>query len=105
MVNATAGQLKIKNDLSDGMTLSNVKVYTTDGIEVNEFENTVPNGGEQVLGAFNTKYQYIVTFKGRTSDGKTSYYKYTLNPSIKLSHKAMTTVYANSDFTAVTATD
>jgi hypothetical protein len=58
-----------------------------------------------VLGAFNTKYQYIVTFKGRTSDGKTSYYKYTLNPSIKLSHKAMTTVYANSDFTAVTATD
>ena len=105
MVNATAGQLKIKNDLPDGMTLSNVKVYTTDGIEVNEFENTVPNGGEQVLGAFNTKYQYIVTFKGRTSDGKTSYYKYTLNPSIKLSHKAMTTVYANSDFTAVTATD
>ena len=105
MVNASAGQLKIKNDLSDGMTLSNVKVYTTDGIEVNEFENTVPNGGEQVLGAFNTKYQYIVTFKGRTSDGKTSYYKYTLNPSIKLSHKAMTTVYANSDFTAVTATD
>ena len=105
MVNATAGQLKIKNDLPDGMTLSNVKVYTTDDIEVNEFENTVPNGGEQVLGAFNTKYQYIVTFKGRTSDGKTSYYKYTLNPSIKLSHKAMTTVYANSDFTAVTATD
>lgn len=105
MVNATAGQLKIKNDLPDGMTLSNVKVYTTDGIEVNEFENTVPNGGEQVLGAFNTKYQYIVTFKGRTSNGKTSYYKYTLNPSIKLSHKAMTTVYANSDFTAVTATD
>lgn len=105
MVNATAGQLKIKNDLPDGMTISNVKVYTTDGTEVNEFENTVPNGGEQVLGAFNTKYQYIVTFKRRTSDGKTSYYKYTLNPSIKLSHKAMTTVYANSDFTAVTATD
>lgn len=105
MVNATAGQLKIKNDLPDGMTLSNVKVYTTDGTEVNEFENTVPNGGEQVLGAFNTNYQYIVTFKGRTRDGETSYYKYTLNPSIKLTHKAMTTIYANSDFTAMTATD
>lgn len=105
MVNATAGQLKIKNDLPDGMTLSNVKVYTTDGTEVNEFENTVPNGGEQVLGAFNTNYQYIVTFKGRTRDGETSYYKYTLNPSIKLNHKALTTIYANSDFTAMTATD
>ena len=105
MVNATAGQLKIKNDLPDGMTISNIKVYTTDGIEVNEFENTVPNDGEQVLGAFNTNYQYIVTFKGRTRDGETSYYKYTLNPSIKLTHKALTTIYANSDFTAMTATD
>jgi len=105
MVNTTAGQLKIKNDMPNGMTISNIKVSISDGTEVNEFENTVPNGGEQVLGAFNTKYQYIVTFKGRTSDGKTSYYKYTLNPSIKLTHKAMTTVYANSDFTAVTATD
>ncbi|MBR1558070.1 MAG: hypothetical protein IJ647_10015, partial [Prevotella sp.] len=105
MVNATAGQLKIKNDLPDGMTLSNVKVYTTEGTEVNEFENTVPNGGEQVLGAFNTKYQYIVTFKGSTREGETSYYKYTLNPNIKLNHKALTTIYANSDFTAMTATD
>lgn len=99
MVNATAGQLKIKNNLPDGMTLSNVKVYTTDGTEVSEFENTVPNGGEQVLGTFNTKYQYIVTFKGRTRNGETSNYKYTLNPSIKLTHKALTTVYAYSDFT------
>lgn len=100
MVNLPAGRLKIKNDLPDGMTLSNVKVITTDGDLVHEFENTVPNNGEEVLGAFNTNYQYIVTFKGRTHDGQTREYKYSLNPSIKLTHKAVTTIYANSDFTA-----
>ena len=99
MVNVTAGPLKIKNDMPGGTTISNVKVITSDGVEASEFENTVPNGGEQELGGYDTKYQYIVTFKARTTDGKVSTYKYTLNPSIKLNHKSTTTVYAASDFT------
>lgn len=98
MVNTTAGPLKIVNDLPDGMTISNIKVLTTDNQEASEFENTVPNGGERVLGAYNTKYQYIVTFKGKTRAGKVSNYKYTLNPSIKVNHKETTVVYAASDF-------
>ena len=98
MVNTTAGPLKIVNDMPDGITISNIKVLTTDNQEASEFENTVPNGGERVLGAYNTMYQYIVTFKGKTRDGKVSNYKYTLNPSIKVNHKETTVVYAASDF-------
>lgn len=100
MVNTTAGRLKIVNNMPDGITISNIKVITTDGNLASEFEYTVPNGGEQVLGAYDTHYQYIVTFVGRTTDGQTRNYKFTLNPSIKLHHKTVVTVYAASDFTA-----
>ncbi len=98
MVNTTAGPLKIVNDLPNGMTISNIKVITTNNQVASEFENTVPNGGERVLGAYNTKYKYIVTFKGKTRDGKVNNYKYSLNPSIKVNHKETTVIYAGSDF-------
>ena len=100
IVNTTAGRLKIVNNMPDGITISNIKVITTEGKEASEFEYTVPNGGEKILGAYDTHYQYIVTFVGRTTDGQTRNYKFTLNPSIKLDHKTMVTIYAASDFTA-----
>ena len=100
MVNTTAGRLKIVNNMPDGMTISNIKVITTDNEQASEFEYTVPNGGEQILGAYDTHYKYTVTFVGRTTGGKTRNYKFTLNPSITLNHKSMVTIYAASDFTA-----
>lgn len=100
MVNTTAGRLKIVNNMPDGMTISNIKVITTDNKLASEFEYTVPSGGEKILGAYDTHYQYTVTFVGRTTGGKTRNYKFTLNPSITLNHKSMVTIYAASDFTA-----
>lgn len=100
MVNTTAGRLKIVNNMPDGMTISNIKVITTDNRLASEFKYTVPNGGEKILGAYDTQFQYTVTFVGRATDGKTRNYKFTLNPSITLNHKSMVTVYAASDFTA-----
>jgi len=101
IVNVTAGHIALKNDLPDGMTLSNVKVARADtGEEISEFENTIPNGGEQVLGFYNSNYKYMVTFKAKKNGEAARTYKYTLNPSIQVSHKATTTLYAASDFTA-----
>lgn len=102
VVNVTAGRLVLKNDLPEGMNISNVKVLNADNnTEVSEFENTIPNGGEQLLGTYNSNLRYLVTFKARKSGADTPRtYKYTTNPSIKLTHKAKTTLYANGDFTA-----
>ena len=93
-------RLKIVNNMTDGTTISNIKVITTDNRLASEFEYTVPNGGEKILGAYDTQFQYTVTFVGRATDGKTRNYKFTLNPSITLNHKSMVTLYAASDFTA-----
>ena len=101
VVNVTAGHLMLKNDLPEGMNISNVKVLNADdNTEVSEFENTIPNGGELLLGTYNSNLRYLVTFKARKSGADTPRtYKYTTNPSIKLNHKAKTTLYANGDFT------
>ncbi|MBO6144154.1 MAG: hypothetical protein J6O54_02690 [Prevotella sp.] len=101
VVNVTAGHLVLKNDLPEGMNISNVKVLNADdNTEVSEFENTIPNGGELLLGTYNSNLRYLVTFKARKSGADTPRtYKYTTNPSIKLNHKAKTTLYANGDFT------
>ena len=101
MVNVTAGKLTIKNNMSNGATISNIKVFTSEGTQVSEYPNTVPNGGEQELGAYDTRHTYTVKFKARTTDGKEHLYAYTLNPSISLNHKSPTSVYAASDFTEV----
>ena len=99
VVNTTGGYIKLKNDLRNDSTISNVVVSRADnGKKITEFENTIPNGGEQVLGFFNSNHEYMVTFKGKSSSGGQRNYKYTLNPSVKVSHKQTTTVYANSDF-------
>ena len=99
--NVTAGKLTIKNNMPNGATISNIKVITSEGTQVSEYPNTVPNGGEQELGAYDTRHTYTVKFKARTTDGKEHLYAYTLNPSISLNHKSPTTVYAASDFTEV----
>lgn len=100
VVNVTAGHMVLKNDLPDGMSISNVEVYNADdNTKVSEFENTIPNGSEQKLGTFNTNLKFTVIFKARKSGADMPrIYKYTTNPSIKLNHKAKTTLYANGDF-------
>ena len=99
VINTTGGYIKLKNDLPNDSTISNVVVSRADnGKKITEFENTIPNGGEQVLGFFNSNHEYMVTFKGKSGSGEQRNYKYTLNPTIKVSHKQTTTVYAKSDF-------
>ena len=99
VVNTTGGFIKLKNDLPNNLTISDVEVSRADnGKKVAEFLNTIPNGGEEVLGFFNTGHDYMVTFKARKDNGKPIDYKYTLHPTIKLSPKQTTTVFANSDF-------
>ena len=99
MVNTKAGILKVKNDMADGMTISNVKVTNADTGEVyTEFPNTVPNGGEQSLGCYSTHNNYMVTFKAKKDGEDAKVYKYTLNPAVVVTHKETTTLYAASDF-------
>ena len=100
VVNRTAGHLVLKNDLPDGLSISGVQVLNAaDGELVSVFENTIPNGGEQKLGTYDSDLQYLVTFKARKSGNDTPLtYKYVLNPAIKVTHKNTTTLYANSDF-------
>ncbi|MBP3774413.1 MAG: hypothetical protein ILA34_03575 [Bacteroidaceae bacterium] len=101
MVNTTAGGLTIVNNLKDEAAISNVQVCSAEtGEVITEFANTVPNGGEQALGHFSTLGAYTVKFKARVPGGQAKDYKYTLNPSIKLTHKATTKLYALNDFTA-----
>jgi len=95
------GFIKLKNDLPNNLTISDVEVSrANNGKKVAEFLNTIPNGGEEVLGFFNTGHDYMVTFKARKDNGKPIDYKYTQHPSIMLSPKQTTTVFANSDFSA-----
>ena len=101
MTNTTAGSLKLKNDLPDGMTLSTVEVTdAATGELVTEFRNTIPNGGEETLGYLNSNLEYQVTFKGKKNGEEARTYKYTLHPTVILTHKQATTLYAASDFTA-----
>jgi len=101
IVNVTAGCVVLKNDLADGMTLSNVKIIRADNNKVvSEFLNTVPNGEEQNMGYYNSNYKYMVTFMAKKNGGQAKTYKYTLNPSVVITHKATTKLYAASDFTA-----
>lgn len=101
IVNVTAGCIVLKNDLADGMTLSNVKIIRADNNEVvGEFLNTVPNGEEQNMGYYNSNHKYMVTFMAKKNGGQAKTYKYTLNPSVVITHKATTKLYAASDFTA-----
>lgn len=89
------------NNLKDEAAISNVQVCSAaTGEVVSEFANTVPNGGEQALGHFSTLGAYTVKFKARVPGGEAKQYTYTLTPSIKLTHKATTKLYALNDFTA-----
>jgi hypothetical protein len=102
VVNVTGGAIKLKNDLRNDSTISDVVVSRADnGKKVTEFRNTIPNGGEKVLGFFNSNNQYMVTFKARKNNGNPRNYKYTLQPTLMVNHKDTTTVYANSDFSLV----
>ena len=99
VVNTTGGFIKLKNDMTNDSTISNVVVSRADnGKKVTEFLNTIPNGGEEVLGFFNSNHGYMVTFKAKKGNGKPRNYKYTLNPTIQVSHQKTTTIFAGSDF-------
>ena len=102
VVNVTGGAIKLKNDLHNDSTIFDVVVSRADnGKKGAEFRYTIPNGGEKVLGFFNSNNQYMVTFKARKNNEEPRNYKYTLHPSLNVSHKDTTTVYANSDFSLV----
>lgn len=101
VVNVTSGTLVLKNNLKDEAAISNVVVKNAKSGEVySEFQNTIPNGGEQELGRFKTSNTYLVSFKARVPGGEAKTYTYTLNPQITLTHLNTTTLYALNDFTA-----
>lgn len=102
VVNVTGGAIKLKNDLRNDSTISDVVVSRADnGKKVTEYRHTITNGGERVLGFFNSNHEYMMTFKARKKNGNPRNYKYTLQPTLTVNHKDTTTVYANSDFSLV----
>ena len=101
VVNVTSGTLLLKNNLKDEAAISNVIVKDARSGEVySEFQNTIPNGGEQELGRFKTSNTYLVTFRAKVPGSEAKTYTYTLNPQITLSHLSTTTLYALNDFSA-----
>lgn len=101
MINAKAGFLTLKNDLKDEMSIYNVEVRNAlTGEVVYKFNNTIPNGGDQDLGAFKSAYKYTVSFLAKKPGGESVKYTYSLNPNIEVVHKSKTTLYALSDFRA-----
>lgn len=101
MVNTTGGHIKIKNNLPDGMSLSNIVVTVASegkdkGKIVKEFRNSVANGEEYEIGFFNNHYEYLVTFKAGKNASTARTYKYIANPTIKLGN--LETVVLNADY-------
>lgn len=62
------------------------------------FKNTVPNGGEQLLGHFKTSGSYIVKFRACVPCKQFKEYVYITNPSIEVENKNTTKLYALNDF-------
>ena len=101
--NSTGGHIKIKNNLPDGMLISNIIVtMASDGADkgktVSEYRNSVANGDEYEIGFFNNHYEYLVTFKAGTNASTTRTYKYITNPSIKLGNLETVVLNASYDF-------
>lgn len=102
MVNATSGGLKLVNNLQNQAAISNVQVCDAQtGEKYSEFKNTIPNGGEQLLGHFKTGGSYTVKFQARVPGGTVQQYFYTTNPSIEVENKSTTTLYALNDFSTL----
>lgn len=98
--NKRAGEIVIKNDLPDEMTIYDVKVMEKGKMQVlGGFEQTIPNGGEESLGwYFSTDKQYVVTFMAGNTEGEPPLYTYSLNDGFKVKHMGKVTLYCKSDF-------
>ena len=101
--NSTGGHIKIKNNLPDGMSLSNIVVTVASegkekGKTVSEYRNSVANGDEYEIGFFNNHYEYLVTFKAGKNASSTRTYKYITNPTIKLGNLETVVLNASYDF-------
>ena len=99
--NSTGGHIKIKNNLPDGMSISNIVVTMASegadkGKTVSEYRNSVANGDEYEIDFFNNHYEYLVTFKAGKNASTARTYKYITNPSIKLGN--LETVVLNADY-------
>lgn len=103
MVNTTGGHIKIKNNLPDGMSISNLTVtVASEGADkgkiVKEFRNSVANGEEYEIGFFDNHYEYMVTFKAGKNASTARSYKYIANPTIKLDNLEAVVLNADYDF-------
>ncbi len=101
MENSTGGHIKIKNNLPDAMSISNITVTVASngankGKTVSEYRNSIANGDEYEIGFFDNHYEYMVTFKAGKNASSTKTYKYITNPSIKLGN--LETVVLNADY-------
>lgn len=99
--NSTGGHIKIKNNLPDGMSISNIVVTVASegkdkGKTVSNYRNSIANGDEYEIGFFNNHYEYLVTFKAGKNASSTRTYKYITNPTIKLGN--LETVVLNADY-------
>jgi len=99
--NKCAGEIVLKNDLKDEMSIYDVKVIRKGSNRtVGGFEQTIPNGEEQSLGwYYSTNCEYIVTFMAKKPGEAAIKYYYSLNDGFKLQHRGKVTIYALNDFT------
>lgn len=99
--NKCAGQLMLKNDLKDDMTIYDVEVLRKGTNQVlGTYPQTIPTGEECKLGWYLTNgYDYVVTFMAKQPGGSATKYVYTLNDGFKVPHMGKVTLYALSDFT------
>lgn len=97
--NLRAGELVIKNDLKDDMTIYDIKLFKAGWTPVGTYEQTIPNGDEMSLGWYpSTNQKYVLTFMAKKPGEDPVKYTYTLNDGVKLQHKSTIKVYALSDF-------
>lgn len=99
ITNVTSGKLVLKNNLKNEATVSNIQVCDADDESIlSEYKNTVPNGGEQVLGFYKAPETYLVKFLAREPGKKAKKYVYSTNPRIELESKETINLYALDDF-------
>lgn len=99
MINITSGGLVLVNNLKDDAAISNIQVCDAKtGRVYSVFKNTVPNGGEQLLGHFKTSGSYVVNFRACVPGKQFKEYVYITNPSIEVENKSTTKLYALNDF-------
>lgn len=100
MVNATAGELIISNNLKNKISIYDIEVIDAKtGKTVKIEKNTLLSGKKISLGHFKTQKRYQVRFKGAQPGKKAKTYTYTRHSDIQLENMKKTTLYALDDFT------